>query len=195
MDRNQRHLQSSQTSSVTGLSEASDQINCKPSPAPRHLMLMSGNMRLFSTGTLSLSLSFSLSLSLSLFLSPFFQVSVTLPLSSKVKGRRGSVSDLAPRLEESRCSSCAQAGACPWGWWSLGEAAESHSSRGSPEQCALSDLLKLLVPSCSASFVRRPNLHWPLRLIANLLENADVVGKRSAFFSVPRHASANVIHL
>ena len=49
------------------------------------------------------------------------------------------------------------------------------------------DLLKLRVPSLGASFVRRPNLHWPLRLIANLLENADVVGTgdcvRVCFFS------------
>lgn len=46
---------------------------------------------------------------------------------------------------------------------------------------SLSDLLKLL--SCPrSSFIRRPNLHWPLRLIANLWKKCWCLGTDKGFF-------------
>lgn len=55
-------------------------------------------------------------------------------------------------------------------------------SKRTPMPWAASQIYWNFMSCPGSSFVRRPNLHWPLRLIANLRKNADVVGTEEGFF-------------
>lgn len=121
-----------------------------------------------------------------------------------------------PSCSFGKREAAAQACACESPWWvlrslrlfrgspSFGTPRLMLWSKRTPTPGAASQIYWNFMSCPDNSFVRRPNLRWPLRLIAYLRKNADVVGTEGGFFfplppcpshSVPCHAFANAFRL